>query len=76
MVNASNDYISSSELFFYKSMLIFHIRSLPQKAVEKPKVVTHRQPRAQTAKIVIFWWPTMPQIQLMLNSSWVEKETG
>ena len=61
---------------FYKSILICYIPSLPQKAVEKPKVVTRHQPRAQRAKIVIFLWPTMPQIQLMLNSSWVEKETG
>ena len=68
--------VSLAVNFLNKSMLICYIRSLPQKAVEKPKVVTHRQPRAQRAKIVIFWWPTMPQIQLMLNSSWVEKETG
>ena len=39
---------------FYKSILIYYIRSLPQKDVEKPKVVTLRQPRAQRAKIVIF----------------------
>ena len=47
--------VSLAVNFFNKSMLICYIRSLPQKAVEKPKVVTHRQPRAQRAKIVIFW---------------------
>ena len=47
--------VSLAVNFLNKSMLICYIRSLPQKAVEKPKVVTHRQPRAQRAKIVIFW---------------------
>ena len=46
--------VSLAANVFCKSILICYIPSLPRKAVEKPKVVTHRQPRAQRAKIVIF----------------------
>ena len=58
------------------NVVLFSFPSSTQKAVEKLKVVMHHQPPAVQAKTVIFWWPTMPQIQLMLNSSWVGKETG
>lgn len=58
------------------NVVLFSFPSSPQRDVEKLKVVLHRQPPALQAKIVIFWWPTMPQTQLMLNSSWAGKETG
>ena len=58
------------------NVVLFSFPSSLQKAVEKLKVVMHHQPPATQPKIVIFWWPTMPQIQLILNSSWAGKETG
>ena len=63
--------ISSSESN-HISILICFISSSVQKAVEKLKVAMHHRPPALRAT----WWPTMPQIQLMLNRQYSYSPTS